>query len=328
MRLAYIYNPKASFENQDKHILQDYFDVVPIDKPRTKLEWLSYYSDLGEIKHCDAVFSWFAGWPSYLAMLTARARKKPIAVVTGGYDVARVPEIGYGATLNLKERRITNSVLRNADLLIPVSHANENDMLDRCSPKQYQMIYNAVDDNIFKPDGTTERKNRVLTVGAITLGNYEKKGLRAFVQAAKDVPEHRFVMVGGGDSDLVHQIRENKPDNLILTGYLDEPSLISQYQMASVYLQPSSHESFGVSVVEAMLCGCIPVVSDRYALPEITRFPEWVYPYGNPDELAERIRAAVDAGEQWRDMARARGRFFSIEKREHDLVDALARMMG
>jgi glycosyltransferase involved in cell wall biosynthesis len=36
-----------------------------------------------------------------------------------------------------------------------------------------------------------------------------------------------------------------------------------------VYVQLSRHESFGCSVAEAMLCRCIPVVSNAAALPEV-----------------------------------------------------------
>jgi glycosyltransferase involved in cell wall biosynthesis len=41
------------------------------------------------------------------------------------------------------------------------------------------------------------------------------------------------------------------------------------YSESKVYLQLSRHEAFGVSVVEAISKGCITIVSNEYALPEI-----------------------------------------------------------
>jgi len=38
---------------------------------------------------------------------------------------------------------------------------------------------------------------------------------------------------------------------------------------SKIYLQLSRHEAFGVSVVEAMKYGCIPIVSNAFALPEV-----------------------------------------------------------
>ena len=57
--------------------------------------------------------------------------------------------------------------------------------------------------------------------------------------------------------------------DLDFTGYVDDEQLLQYYQKAKVYVQFSKHEGFGASVVEAMLCECVPLVSNKGSLPEV-----------------------------------------------------------
>ncbi|MEO7555918.1 MAG: glycosyltransferase, partial [Acidimicrobiales bacterium] len=60
---------------------------------------------------------------------------------------------------------------------------------------------------------------------------------------------------------------------------------------SQVYAQLSWHEAFGVSVAEAMLCGCTPVVTDVPALQEVAG--RWALTTTSPDDdLAAIDRAA------------------------------------
>jgi len=58
-------------------------------------------------------------------------------------------------------------------------------------------------------------------------------------------------------------------DKLVLTGRVDETSLVSLYQNADVYIYTPPCEDFGLGPVEAMACGTTPVVWD-YAGPAET----------------------------------------------------------
>ncbi|MHC1573620.1 MAG: glycosyltransferase family 4 protein [Candidatus Syntropharchaeales archaeon] len=324
--LALIADLSPSFERNDVEILKRDFDVDHIEKPSGMGDWPRYLRQLGRIKKARGVFVWFAGWPAYFALLRARRYRKPIAVVVGGYDAARLPEIGYGATLKLKERRATLRVLRDADLLLPVSEATSRELMSICNPRRTEMIYNGVDTKRFRPAG--DKEDIVLSVGGVNRSNYVKKGIDHFMEAARALPEYQFRMVGGCSHDLIEDLRRRSPPNLVFTGYLDDAELLQEYQRASVYLQPSAHESFGVSVVEAMLCGCIAAVSDRYALPEVVGDAGKVFPYGNTEKMIEAIKSGLKADSVDRKRTRQRGELFSLERRERWLTEALSEMIG
>lgn len=93
----------------------------------------------------DVTFSWFAGYHAYWAVRLSKIfRKKSVAIV-GGYEVAKVPEIGYGAMLNLRSARIVKYVLENADKVLAVSEFNKKEILKYTNSNNVELVYNGVD---------------------------------------------------------------------------------------------------------------------------------------------------------------------------------------
>lgn len=58
-------------------------------------------------------------------------------------------------------------------------------------------------------------------------------------------------------------------DKVIRPGDLDLEALIAFYNLASVYIQPSFYEGFGLPILEAFSCGTPVLSSDRGSLPEV-----------------------------------------------------------
>ena len=82
-------------------------------------------------------------------------------------------------------------------------------------------------------------------------------------------PELRFALVGKWLDGAVDLLRQLGGDNVEYTGQVSDEELAAWYARSSVYVQASRHEAFGMSLAEAMLGGCIPVVSQAGALPEV-----------------------------------------------------------
>ena len=59
------------------------------------------------------------------------------------------------------------------------------------------------------------------------------------------------------------------PENVKFLGKLTPDELKKYYNKTQFYLQLSNFEGFGVAICEAMLCKCVPIVSDVNFLPEI-----------------------------------------------------------
>ena len=71
---------------------------------------------------------------------------------------------------------------------------------------------------------------------------------------------------------------------------LDRRRLVDILASARVYLH-SSTEDFGISVVEAIAAGCVPIVPNNSAHPETVPFDE--LRYDGEEEAAEKVRAAA-----------------------------------
>jgi len=86
------------------------------------------------------------------------------------------------------------------------------------------------------------------------------KGLDRFRELATYLPEFEFTIIGA--SDTVKKYLEPIPTNLSLIPPQHFDQLTHYYQSASYYAQLSRSEGLPNSLIEAMLCGCIPVGTD------------------------------------------------------------------
>ena len=145
-----------------------------------------------------------------------------------------------------------------------------------------------------------------LTVGHLVRSTLEQKGHRPFVAAAADLPEVRFVFVGRWHDDAIEELRALAGDNVEFTGWLSDDDLHAMYRRASVYVQASRHEGFGLAVAEAMLAGCVPVVMNVTAMPEVVGDAGVLIESQRPEDVAAGVRRALELGPEAGARARER----------------------
>jgi len=120
-------------------------------------------------------------------------------------------------------------------------------------------------------------KKFVLTVTRVQQGTkyYPGKNLEqaieAFVQsiAAKEMA---FVILGIGTKAFLEQWRKTRKGahgKLMALDFVMQEDLPALYNLAEFFLFPSSYESFGIPLTEAMACGCPIITSNTGACPEI-----------------------------------------------------------
>ena len=77
-------------------------------------------------------------------------------------------------------------------------------------------------------------------------------------------------------------------------GYLDSPSKQAYFRLADLFVSPSLHESYGLTVVEGLQAGLPVLASDHYGVAE-TLSPEYgrTVPYGDSGARVRRMHEAL-----------------------------------
>lgn len=252
---------------------------------------------LNNIKKCDAVYIWFADYHSFFPILFSKLFNKKSFLVLGGYDVAYLPELNYGSQNNLIRSFAAKYSVKNTFLNLAVSKYVLNAATKMVSSAKLNVLYNGFNSQIFF-DANNQKENLIVTVGIINSKQRIKlKGIDLFVEAARNLPEYKFTVIGiNKDSQKYFN---NIPQNLNFIEMVKNEELAKYYQKAKVYCQFSKVESFGLSVVEAMACGCVSVVSNNGALPEIVG-ENGIVVNNSADEIILGINYAVNNSNQLR----------------------------
>ena len=302
--ILFVHNGAAQFVRLDLEELRKRYRVTEC---YLRSRWVNPVTIWRQVRKHDLVFGWFASWHTFLPFVFARLSGKPSVLVVGGYDVANMPQIGYGHQRGGLKKWVSRWTMRFATRLITFSNysGGEAERNASISQEQVSTIYIGVPDPFVSlPQG--QRGRIALTVGNVDRSNLLRKGHEAFVRTAALMPDVSFVLAGAWQDSAVDHLRAIATQNVTLTGWLSDEALGDYYRRASVYVQPSLHEGFGLSVAEAMLAGCVPVVSRVGSLPEVTGNSGIFVDTPAPAAIAKAIAEALTYPEEARAPIRQR----------------------
>jgi glycosyltransferase involved in cell wall biosynthesis len=306
LRILFVYSRESTFVSIDRGLLERRWEVEDRAEPRPSVNVAAIAA---AVRRSDLVFGWFASWHTLWPMTFAWLMRRPSVLVIGGFDTASIPEIDYGLQQRFLMRYLSRWTMRRATRLMTNSEYSRREIEANTGipAGRVEVVHHGVPDP-FGEQPAGEREPLALTVGIVDRRNLERKGLLRFVRAAALAPDVPFVVAGRWDGDAIDELRAASPPNVTLTGWVDQDELESLYRRASVYVQASRHEGFGLSVAEAMLAGCVPVVSVAGALPEVVG-DAGVVLSGDPPaprEIAEGVRRALALDQAARERARRR----------------------
>lgn len=167
-----------------------------------------------------------------------------------------------------------------ADALVSVSQHIGTTTLQalQLANRNFSVIYNGVDTQLFRPQDVQRKSFKVLYVGSLN----RRKGVYELVQAwtsvVAEIPQAHLTLVGRipeGETgkQLIAGLLRNLPtvqhDTVSFAGYVPHQDLPSWYSRAAVAVFPSHAEAFGLTCAEAMACGAAVVMTSRGSGPEV-----------------------------------------------------------
>lgn len=264
MKILFFTVFESSFTEKDYKILNSAHNVIKVNRELLKIKSIPKLYKL--INDCDAIFLWFASLNFLIPVVISRLFNKKIYIVAGGYDVASVNEFKYGSCNKFYKKTLVRVMLTLASNIFAVSLSNRKEIISNCKidSSKIVMIYHGF--NNFPNLNFEKKGNNILTIALLNKISFRRKGIDKFLLLADLMPEFNFYLIGKYDT-FIKEIFI--PKNVKLLGFVELQKLEEILIISKVYIQLSMHEGFGCSVAEAMQYGCIPVVSNNYALPEV-----------------------------------------------------------
>jgi glycosyltransferase involved in cell wall biosynthesis len=182
--------------------------------------------------------------------------------------VVKIPDLSWehAAVMNVRDRLIFRTLVpraaRKAARVVTVSERSKRDLVETYDLPPEKIVVTPLGvDAAFTP-GANGRESFLLYVGAI---EPRKQPLLA-ADAARAVGRTLVVAGPAKDSALAAELRRRGAD---VRGYVPKAELVRLYQQAACVVLPSTHEGFGLPVVEAMACGTPVVAANDEAMREV-----------------------------------------------------------
>lgn len=310
------------FLKRDLEILRKHFDIrtAPTfnrQKPITTMP--SIFKILKGTLWADLVFSQFADTHAFLAVSFSKIFWKKTIVIVGGYEVAKVPEIGYGAMLNPVYTFVVRFVLKFADKILTTADSLKDDAVAnaRVGGENIKTVPECYDSEFWTR--CEKKEDLVMTIAHLRDSVIKRKGIETFVMAAKYLPEVKFVVAGPQVDASAYHLKSVAPSNVEFPGFIPGGDLPHWYSRAKVYCQLSRYEGLPNALCEAMLCECVPIGTEYCGIPVAIGDTGFYVPYGDVEATAEAIKKALKSnkGKEARERIK---RMFPLERRERELV--------
>jgi len=125
-------------------------------------------------------------------------------------------------------------------------------------------------------------------------------GISLLPEIAKYVSKNmKFIIIGNIDRVGIRTLRVLKDagTKFEYLGYVKEELKTEIFRRCSVYINLAINEPFGITVVEALAAGCVPISHNSGAIPEY--LPQ-EFRYSNSDEAAEKVAMYINSKNELR----------------------------
>lgn len=228
---------------------------------------LKYYKPawlpLAELKRADVLHVHGIGANLDFAALTRPLHRKPIVLSTHG-------GIFHAANLSGLKKTYFRTLHRWAQKAVAqcVACSKQDEALFAPVARQVTLIENGVDLTALRPIADDRRQpNRFLYVGRLSRSKRIDRLLRTFGELKKLGADFELHIAGPDWENLAEELANLShklgiADHVAWLGRISDERLLGEFAQAAFFVSASEYEGFGISAVEAMAAGCVPILSD------------------------------------------------------------------
>jgi len=259
-----------------------------------------------------------------------------------------VPHL-FGSTVFREANPLVAMYVWWAERLIPavykkepfevISPSTADDLVERgVSRDRVTTVFCGMEHDRFAVADPPPRDDPPLIVSWSRLRKYKSVdvAIDAFTYIHAAIPDARMLVMGRGpDEERLrrHVETHGLADIVSFTGHLEWSGLVDILHRASVFLNPSPKEGWGLTVIEANCCGLPVVASDRPGLVDSVQDGETglLVPYGDPDAMADAALMLLRNPDLWRatsDNARAWAKTFTWERCVEESLELFEQAAG
>ncbi len=281
--------------HHSKEILPPFGEIEGIKITRIPFVNLTYYKPallpLEKLKEADVLHVHGVGALLDFVVATKILHKKPIVVSTHG-------GIFHTKALSLVKKAyffgFERWVLKGVNQVVACSRNDE--ALFASISNRLIRIDNGVELKRFDASLGEKKKNVFLYVGRISKNKCIDQLIETF--GALNEKEKSFELrLVGEDWEGIRSELEKKAqsqgiaDKIVFVGHVSESELVREYQNASFFVSASRYEGFGISAIEGMAAGCIPIVNPIDSFKNFISEGKngFFVEYPNPIQAAQKI---------------------------------------
>lgn len=196
----------------------------------------------------------------------------------------------------------THLAIKKAAKISVISETTREEVIDHyhVDQEKIEVTYDGLDSNFKRVADLHKATNYYDFPYIIYVGNaYPHKNLERLIYAMKKISQTKMKLILVGSDDyffprlkkLVE--KESMSGNIIFFGQADDEQLVNLYTFSKCLVFPSFMEGFGLPNLEAVYCGCLPVVSDIPVFHEVWGDDLSYFDPNDTEDMAAKILETV-----------------------------------
>ena len=228
-------------------------------------------------------------------VLAKSAGKRPTVLhVHGGRFVMQDPPNGILASM-------ADKLLRSVSRVVVLSEAERESLLSRSPGINVSVLPNAIATAAFSGGDRSKEVKTIIYIGRL----HEDKGLSEMAETCRILAaqgfKFKFSCFGAGRDQerFTRAMTDVLGDRFHFGGVVSGKAKIEALCSADIFLMPSRYEGLSMAMLEAMAAGCVPIVSNRGAIPSVIEDGRngFMIDPGDITQVVGRIKYLLSEGE-------------------------------